>query len=78
MVILQIQALATKMQEKARFLGNIRGRAESVQDMDLTDSDEAEPKRLVSSSLAFKNFLKSLNKLDDAKRDIPTKPEVYF
>lgn len=64
------------MQEKARFLGTIRGRSESVQD--LTDSDEAEPKRLVSSSLAFKNFLKSLNKLDDAKRDIPTKPEVYF
>lgn len=66
------------MQDKVSFLGNIKENTESSQELDTTDSEEIEPKRLVSSSVAFKNFLKSLNKLDAAKKEHPTKAEVYF
>ncbi|ENN79208.1 hypothetical protein HUJ04_001806 [Dendroctonus ponderosae] len=74
----KIQALASKMQDKVSFLGNIKEKAETIRELDTTDSEGIEPKRLVSSSVAFKNFLKSLNKLDAVKKEHPTKPEVYF
>ncbi|XP_050312502.1 uncharacterized protein LOC126747745 [Anthonomus grandis grandis] len=73
----KIHELAVKMQEKTGWLG---GRPEEEEEVEVSsDSEDAEPKRMVSSSLAFKNFLKSLNKLDAAKKEQPSSnSEVYF
>ncbi|KAL1494610.1 hypothetical protein ABEB36_010181 [Hypothenemus hampei] len=43
----KIQSLASKMQEKARFLGNIKEHTESAETLDSSESDDSKPKRLI-------------------------------
>ncbi|XP_030766996.1 probable kinetochore protein NDC80 isoform X2 [Sitophilus oryzae] len=61
----KIHALASRVQEKAKQFGSIKlSEGDSTLEEDSSQSDERVPKRLVSSSIAFKNFLKSLNNID--------------
>ncbi|XP_076265820.1 uncharacterized protein LOC143199712 [Rhynchophorus ferrugineus] len=63
----KIQVLANQMQQKAKVLSGIKQSGDSSAE-ESSQSDEREPKRLVSSSIAFKNFLKSLNGLETVNK----------
>lgn len=85
MFLIQIQALATTMHEKVRFLENIKEGRESTQGTDVEDistpesmEDIRQPKRIVSSSAAFQNFLKSLHSSESIKRQFGSQSDLYF
>lgn len=71
------------MHDRARFLENIKERCESTQGTDVEDLSESmedirHPRRIVSSSAAFQNFLKGLHSSESIKRQFGSQSDLYF
>ncbi|XP_074029782.1 uncharacterized protein [Leptinotarsa decemlineata] len=76
-----IQTLASKVNEKVRFLHNIRESGET--ELDEYSSQESLddsrcPTRIVSSSVAFQKFLKGLQPCDNMRRQFESQCDLIF